>query len=245
MLVYRYDGTVEGLLSAVFQCFAEKRVPDLLTVDPAAGGLIGELVEVACDRERSERVVKGIVSNAGPEPLINGYHALLAEAPDPTAVLRYLILAVQRGRRILGMIGEEPALTVLDHCRKVRREAHKYQGFVRFRELSDGSYYAPIAPKHQVLPLLGGHFARRLSDRRWILHDRPRRQAAVYDGETWRLMEAELLEEPDYSEGEAAFRALWETFFDAVAVRERADYRRQRRFVPLYCRAYMNEFNRD
>lgn len=245
MVAYVYDGTFDGVLNALFHCFKEKQVPDLLTTDGCGAGLGGETVYIANDPNRTERVARGLVDKAGTGPMVTAYHAFLAEVPRETAILHYLILAVQRGKAVENMVGEEPVQSVLDHCRKVRREAHKYQGFVRFQETSDGGFYAPISPKHQILPLLGSHFARRLSDRPWIIHDRSRSEAVVYDGKRWRLTEAEAVEAPEFSGGEEGFQKMWKVFFNTVAIKERIDYKRQRNFVPLYCRNFMNEFNPD
>jgi probable DNA metabolism protein len=47
---------------------------------------------------------------------------------------------------------------------RVRLEAHRMRGFVRFEKVAGGKYFALIAPVHNVLPLIRRHFERRYAD---------------------------------------------------------------------------------
>ena len=40
----------------------------------------------------------------------------------------------------------------------VRRENHKFKGFVRFKELKNGILYAEISPENNIIFILAKHF---------------------------------------------------------------------------------------
>ena len=47
---------------------------------------------------------------------------------------------------------------------KVAREAHKFKGFLRFKELKSESLYAEINPDNDILFILAKHFQKRLKE---------------------------------------------------------------------------------
>ena len=54
-------------------------------------------------------------------------------------------------------------LAVHDIARTVSREAHHLIQFARLRKMADGSYYAPVSPKCNALPLAVGYFRDRFA----------------------------------------------------------------------------------
>jgi len=94
---------------------------------------------------------------------------------------RYLERGLSVGRALDGMLAHAEVLPVWKLARAVGREAHRYKGLVRFRELVDGSWYAAIEPEHRILPLIAHHFTARFADQRWIIHDMRRDTALIFD----------------------------------------------------------------
>ena len=61
MVVYVYDKTFDGLLTAVFDAFARKSFPDLLLAEGEALPLFcDEVVAICTDDAKVERVWKGL-----------------------------------------------------------------------------------------------------------------------------------------------------------------------------------------
>ncbi len=119
------------------------------------------------------------------------------------------------------------------------RHLHKMYGFVRFEELEDGSLYAKIEGKFNILPYLGKHFKKRLSGVNFIIHD-VSRELAYVDGVIHKVADFET---PILSDNEAKFQKLWKLFFEQVAIKERKNLKLQQNWVPLLYRKYMTEFN--
>ena len=61
MLIFRYDKTFEGLLTAIFDAYSMKRFPDILLATEETPPLFyDEIIAVITDEERSNRVWKGL-----------------------------------------------------------------------------------------------------------------------------------------------------------------------------------------
>jgi probable DNA metabolism protein len=129
-------------------------------------------------------------------------------------------------------------LNELEHI--VTREAHKYKGFIRF-EMSEVGFFARIAPKHDILPLIAPHFWERFGDER-VIFDEGRSVAAIIDKDGYRLMSASV-EKFEKHESEKKFEGLWKRFFESVSIKERANKKLQQSFVPLRYREFMSEFS--
>ncbi len=129
-------------------------------------------------------------------------------------------------------------LNELEHL--VRREAHKYTGFTRF-EMTDVGFFARIAPKHDILPLIAPHFCERFRDDR-VIFDENRQAAALIGKEGYKLVSA-TIDSFERHEEEKRFEGLWKKFFESVSIKERANKKLQRSFVPLRYRKFMGEFS--
>lgn len=129
-------------------------------------------------------------------------------------------------------------LNELEHI--VDREAHKYKGFIRF-EMTEVGFFARIAPKHDILPLLAPHFWERFGDER-VIFDEGRGVSAIINKTGYRLMSA-TVESFEKHESEKVFEGLWRRFFESIAIKERANKKLQQSFVPKRYREFMNEFS--
>ena len=70
MLIFRYDKTFEGLLTAIFDAYSIKRFPDVLLAEEETPPLFyDEIITVITDEGRSNRVWKGLQKNYPPRPL--------------------------------------------------------------------------------------------------------------------------------------------------------------------------------
>lgn len=129
-------------------------------------------------------------------------------------------------------------LNELEHI--VSREAHKYKGFIRF-EMTEVGFFARIAPKHDILPLLAPHFLERFGDER-VIFDEGRNMAVVIGKNGYRIMSASV-DSFEKHEDEQKFETLWKRFFASIGIKERENKKLQQNFAPLRYRKFMNEFS--
>ena len=177
MIVFRYDRTFEGLLTVVFDAYSRKIFPErLIGPGEPLPMFAREVLDSTTDPVRAERVWKGLRKKL-PRRLRNMLlHVWLSESVGADELLlRYM-------RKIFDSPGQKSAdftdadvLAVHDIARTVSREAHHLIQFARLRKMADGSYYAPVSPKCNALPLAVGYFRDRFADQRWLVYDLKRR----------------------------------------------------------------------
>lgn len=246
----RYDGSLEGYLCAVARCLGggEEPAEFLRPGDPDNGGLFAApVVEVATLREAALSLRERFITAVSKDAFATLRYAFHSQASGIELLLwRYIRLGLEEGRRMPRMLADEPVHSVNLIARRVAHEAHKFKGFVRFREVAWGErtfLYAVIEPDADILPFIAPHFCRRVGDRPWIIHDLARSQAAVYDLTQWRLVrEIDLTGEPVYTPGEEACVRLWRGYFEHLAIPERRNPRLQRQHVPVRYRKNLVEF---
>ncbi|HEY6872668.1 MAG TPA: TIGR03915 family putative DNA repair protein [Geobacteraceae bacterium] len=245
MAVYLYDGTFDGLLTALATARESGDEPGGITATPPLqGGLFQDVRKVATDRERAAVFAGEIAARISPYALRTLYRAFLAEVPGGELLgYSYLTLGWRVGGRLGGMLAHERVAPVHRLALKVGREAHRMLGFVRFREVRDGFYYASIEPDHHVLPLIARHFADRFGDQHWVIHDLKRGKGIVHDAarREWVLTELKQCRAPQFTERELDFQRLWKSYFGHVAVEERRNLRLQQSKLPLKYRKYLTE----
>lgn len=154
----------------------------------------------------------------------------------------YFLLIARYGRPVRGMLAE-PAVLAAEECiRKVLHEIDRMHGFVRFIESASGALYAPISPDNDISDLILPHFRARLPEYPFVIHDVPRRKAAIYDGEHTfyaPLSRAEVVLSAD----EQAWQALWKRYYGAVNIPSRERIKQMKGYLPVRYWKFMPEFH--
>lgn len=232
-VTYIYDGTFEGWLSAVFEAYARKSAEaEILSayVQPEWGR---EYREVATDAEKASRVTRGIRSRMGTEVYHTIWTAFLSDAEDVGTVLyRYVRFGFEVGTSLTRRMTDPRVLAVNKLASLVTREAGHLLQFVRFAQTITGVYYAEISPQYAVLPILMPHFSHRMGTQAFVIYDNVHRCSGLSDGKRWVLTSVDGVQTPDLSESERAYRKLWKTFYDTVAVKERVNPALRQRLMP-------------
>jgi probable DNA metabolism protein len=247
MAIYRYDGSFEGFLCAVADCMEAGEDTPEFERDGAvhsAGLFVSDIREVATVRERAVAFRMRFINAVSQESFATVRYAFHSQKIGiELLVWRYFMLGLQVGKRLCGMLAEEPVHSVNLIARHVSHEAHKYKGFVRFREVEAGFLYAQIEPGADILTFIAPHFVGRVGDRSWMIHDLQRNQVALYDLTSWRLVKnVELTAEPTLTATEQDYAALWQRYFQRHAIAERHNPKLQQKHVPLRYRKHLTEF---
>ena len=241
-----YDGTLGGLLTLLANIPADGPLPESIgTTPPPQQGLFSDTVIVATNPHLAEQYWQKLHHRLGPAALPPVRSAFLADHPEKDLLIcRYLRLGMQEGRRVSGMLAHPQASPLLKLARQVNREAHRYLGFVRFQEVTNGFYYATLAPDHRVLLLIAPHFADRFRDQQWVIHDCRHGEGVVYDRhrQQWLLLPMETTTAPELTPQEGQFQQLWQSYFATLAIEERKNLKLQQGKVPLKVRPWLTEF---
>jgi probable DNA metabolism protein len=128
---------------------------------------------------------------------------------------------------------------------KVRREAHRVKGFIRFQQTGEDQYFALIAPQYDVLSLIRRHFQSRFADQRWIIYDRLRNYGLCYDRDHVRELRLDPAELKAFGNEDIAneqfCQTLWKRYYDAVNIRHRNNPRLHVKQLPRRFWQYLPE----
>ncbi len=250
-MTYVIDGSLAGLLCAVFEWFERKPGKIVLTTgrlyQPEA---FHEVFYVENDAKKADRVWKGLQKKLDKGWMRRFYCCFLAEQPEALTHLFELsctIFSSPAGAE--KNYGDPHVLAVAQLAKKVEREKHRMEAFIRFQETADGFYYCAIDPDFNVLPLIMGHFNDRYADQQWIIYDVKRNYGLHYDLQevTEIQMNTEnrqQLKKPAanlLAEQEIAYGNLWKTYFKSTNIVARKNTKLHVQHVPKRYWKYLTE----
>ena len=105
-------------------------------------------------------------------------------------------------------------------------------GLLRFSEIGNNLFYASIHPDNNIIENLGQHFIRRLPTQNFIIHDKIRNIAFLYNTKEYQIIDSSSLSVPNISEEEKKYQELWTAFFKTIAIKERSNSRLQMQYMP-------------
>jgi probable DNA metabolism protein len=174
------------------------------------------------------------------------FEAFLAgETGLATAIYRFLLDALPGRSNRKGEAHLAAHIDIGKLSRKVRQEAHRMKGFVRFEQTADDRYLALVAPRYDVLPLVRRHFEKRFADQAWIIYDTQRNYGLCYDRHRTRELTLDANElktiRSDPSASERLSQTLWQRYFAAVNIAQRANPRLHLSKLPRRYWRYLTE----
>ena len=252
MTVFVFDGTFDGLLTALFDAYFRRQFPDMLVREGAVMPMFyDESHTVVTDEEKSQRVWTTIskrLSKTAASAIVTSF---LCEEPEFDIVLfRYLRYATDSKQSIESDFSNPDVVDVTRMVRRVHYEAMRIKQFARFQKAADGTYFCLMEPIYNVLPLAVEHFADRFAAMKFVMYDKRRGFGFYYDGNS--ISQISLPEELHHiatgrladnimDKDEAMFQNMWRTYFKAIAIKERTNSRKQRQDMPVRFWKYLTE----
>lgn len=229
-----------------------------------------DYIHVKGDSSKAEKVVRSIQRDISKEAYVAIYYAAVSE--DEAAlddIYRFLRIGFRMGAKTMLMLADPAVSKLAAYRKRIGNEIHHFREFVRFSKMiikkgeeHNEIYVSHIEPKSNIAYLVGGHFADRMPSEYWMIIDDIRRIAIIHpsvdaddsieEGEdigfynniyqrylTEEEFEAMKRIEDEYDE----YIDLWKTFFDAIGIKERENYKCQRNLFPKWMRKHVTEFN--
>lgn len=250
--VFQCEDTLTGIMTGVYDAWDSRLGHENVKLQTAGDGnmeFFCEYVQVTPDMEKAEKVLRTVKKRMGEEAYeMIAYAVSYPHDKKADAVYRMIVLGLHLpdGKKITGMLTQPDVRLVFELKRKAWHIAHRYMGFVRFREVQKGMLLSCIDAEADVLALIAPHFSDRLPMENWIIYDRRRHKAAVHsEGKGFLLLEEvkeEAIDGFEVSDEEAAFDALWRCFHKAIGIESRTNGRLQSSLLPRKFREFMNEF---
>lgn len=251
MHIFICENSIDGIFSGIYRAYASRyghnnirlTTPDTLDTYE----LFCEYEDIAVDMENSRKVADTLRTRLGLETYSDICHAICAyETPADSkrnlnkaeAVYKTIVLALamKDGARILEQLGNPYVSRVFRLSRSAGNEAHHLLGFLRFQELAQGTLFARIHPKNNVLATLADHFTDRLPTENFIIYDETRKTAALHkSGSGYILAEVPNANEDfmnRFSEKELEYQQLWIEFVHSIVIEARKNLKLQSQNIP-------------
>lgn len=244
--IYFYDGTWQGIMTVYDGLLNGRLAPDSIIREVYEGAqedLFCDKIFIDADEEKYSALKESFIRDCGSDNYNMIMWAFLSEKRGiESYILDFIRFAFENGRDAGSILSEDVVMRVYSAAQQVRRECHRFKGFVRFEEIKAGMFYSGIEPDYNIVMLLAPHFKRRLSSQDWIIHDKRRNTAVFYDGARCVYREVVSFEMPEDSKEEKEYKAMWTRYFHAMGIKERKNPGLQRQFVPVKYRKNMIEF---
>jgi probable DNA metabolism protein len=232
---YVTDGSVEGLLTAVYDSWHRKEdeVLNILPEMPAQPDFLLNYRPVKTNEAKADKVFDAIVGKISADAVRRVLLCWFSEQPDAGAlILNYLRLGFARGPVVDEMVTHRSVKPLHDAADRVGFEAHRMMGLLRFYRTKQGWYCSVIEPQYYILPMLADHFAARMPDVPWLIHDKRRELTAAFENGNWAVVPGKLLDTVQMHGDEDNYRQMWQRYFDAMAIENRLNPKLQMHFMP-------------
>lgn len=271
MIDYIYDGTFEGLLTVIAgSIHSTEEINCISSRGEYQPDLFAEIKFVPTDPILADSFFRRLSSAFSKEILLDIAFCYLSEEHGLGKVIaEYIRLLFAEGKDEVNFLND----TVFKIKRirdKVAREIHRLHGFIRFRKLAGGIYYAPVEPDYNVIQFLAPHFTARFADQKWLIHDLKRKTGIYYNGSRCIFLpgveiapeiltnlcadlqafesvttRAHAVLSKILENDELAFQALWDQYFKQIAIAERRNKRLQKQRMPVRYWKYLVEDVRE
>ena len=237
-VIYRYDGSYQGFLCCVAQCFQDKALPvSIRPYDEEQQSLYGSK-DIPTRFELAQRVERSIPRRFPPRPCAwcgRGSSPRCRSGDGPAA----LFAAGLQIRAPRNPDDHPPRGARLGEGRAgPEQRGPPCAGVLRFADCGE-FLAAKIQPQGKVLPLVAPHFCDRLPSESFMIYDSAHGMGFLHRADTpGEFFQADQVELPSPSQAELRWQNLWKVFYRTIAVegRENPQLRRQlcpKRYWPL------------
>ena len=231
--IYLYNGDFLYLLSLIKYLCQFKIKPDNIKDNSFSPSLFDNVINLNIVVD--DNIVESFIESIGINNFKIIFYTFLSNDINKELIIYYFYLNTLKYKdniiykRNLKCVSES-----LKIAKYVKHEAHKYKGFVRFKELENNVLYAEIQPTNDILYTISKHFELRLKNEYWIIKDIKRNKLSVYDkniffiinGDNFKLFNNALSKE------ELSIENLWKEFYKTIGIESRKNDRCRMNFMP-------------
>jgi probable DNA metabolism protein len=245
-----YNGSFENFFTAIFEIYEYKIIePDIQKEITANASLFGAHI-VYENKEKAARVLKSLQQKITPLAFRNLYKSFLSELSGiENSMLHYIKYVFKSANSVERDYSNADILLISQTAKKVDREKHRMEAFIRFQKTKDDLYYAIVQPDFNVLPLISKHFKDRYADQCWLIYDVRRKYGLYYDLKTVEEVKINFetgindacLIKTIYDEEEELYQSLWQVYFDSVNIKARKNMKLHIQHMPKRYWKYLTE----
>lgn len=247
-----YDGSFDGFLTAVFEVYEYKfQQPSIVSIEKKTNSLFQQNHVVITNTQKAERVLKKLQQKISIPTIKNLIAVFLSELHQAENMLfRFIQKVLANENNIETNFADADVLWIKQTSRKVFRERHKMEAFIRFKLTQDDIYYAVIEPDFNVLPLIIHHFEKRYTDQKWLIYDAKRMYGAFYDFKKTEMVSInhqQIMQNyfnsnaEVYANNEMYFEKLWQCYFKSTNIVSRKNTKLHLQHMPRRYWKYLVE----
>lgn len=252
MTYYTCEHTLEAMLSCIYDAWCSKKGHqniELLLEPIDQYTLFDEYIHVDADMRKVEKVIDAVCRKISPtfyRELVYTYMAYEKHTLDN--IYRCMILGFAYGANALKMMQYRDVMTHDQIRIRLGKEINRFQEFMRFHLLEGNVYVAHFEPKSRIAMALGPIFEDRMPSEHWMIIDDIHKEAVIHpkdepfylrtltDQEFHRLLETD-----NYND---EYTAMWQNFFETIAIEKRKNERCQLNHFPIWTRKHVVEFQK-
>ena len=228
MVTLSYDGSFMGLLTVIFEIYDSKYDQvEIVSGHKIQNNIFGNIHQVDTQIEKADRVIKGLKNLISARALKQLYDSFLSEDKGvENKLYAYIHYVFSANQNIEKDYSNPFVLYVAETAKKVHREKHRMEAFIRFQLTKDQIYYAICEPDFNVLPLIKEHFTKRYADQKWLIFDAKRKYGLFYDLEKVEEVQMVFSENINsvkkisaiFDEHEILYQQLWKNYFKSINI---------------------------
>lgn len=248
-MTYIFDGSLAGLLTAVFEWFERKPGKTILkSAEIFQPEAFAESFTVITNQEKADRVWAGLEKKLKKDWRRKFYCSYLSELPEAYHHLfQFTLYIFKNDAGAENNYGNEHVIALAKFAKSVEREKHRMEAFIRFQKTGDGMFYAAIDPDFNVLPLISNHFKNRYADQQWLIYDLKRKYGLFYNlnsvEEVTINFSHDTKQQPAsvMDEKESLYAVLWKDYFKSANIVARKNTKLHLQHVPKRYWKYLTE----
>lgn len=223
-----------GLLTIVLECYTNQCIPQQIHFkDTYIPNLIDKTLVIETNLEKAQKITYMVCKQVSYDTFYHAYHAFLAgNITKEMPILKYLLLGLLVGPKVNTMLSVDYVLTVTKLSKLVLGEAHRMKGLVRFISIGNNTFYSIVHLDNNVIEQIGKHFIHRLPTQNFIIVDKTRNIAFLYNTKDYFITNIDNLALPSFDTEEEFYQTLWKTFYQAISISERKNLRLQAAYMP-------------
>ena len=247
MKVYEIENGRDGIFTAVYDSYLNKETPDLVTSESMyAIEFLSEVSAIKTDKVKASKVRSAVLKYSS-EKVLDDIGIVLLSCSDAkeTVIFNFVKSIIDNKRNVSYDFGSKTTADFNTLKERVLTETHRFKGFMRFSETTNGLLYAKFEPDNDIIKLVAAHFRARLNNEAFVLHDVKRNKVAAYDKNKVYFFTPDVPLSVYINEKELHCRSLWKEYFDAVNIDERKNVRQQKNYMPTRYWKNLTEFVSD
>lgn len=241
-IIYRFDGTFDGVLCCVFESYVKKEIPSEIITALDEQTSLFPIKEITTDNAKAERIRYAFPLKASNYAYEYAQKAFLSCYPQKELlILKFIYLGFKFGKTVMNMLADDTVNTMFKIVNNVNREAHFYREFIRFSSYNN-VLVSVIEPKNIILPIISSHFTDRLRNEAFMIFDKSHNMALTYYNYKAEIIPVDELSLPSADSTEKNYRNLWKAFYNTIAIEERYNPKCRMNMMPKRYWKHMTEF---